>query len=159
MDDRPIDQQQTGRFALRKLRIVWSVGCTIACVLLILLWVRSYWWFDISHAMRPSLISARGKLFLTNEILMTLSPRLEDLNGPQPFGRNHLIRGFSYTLDQVVVDKASYIAVVPVWLLVLISAGFGVLPWLRWRFTMRTLLIAMAFFAVILGVLVWSSSP
>src|SRR6478609_241719 len=30
----------------RKLRIAWSVGCGIACVLLIVLWVRSYWWFD-----------------------------------------------------------------------------------------------------------------
>src|SRR5712671_2831573 len=30
----------------RKLRIAWSVACGIACVLLIVLWVRSYWWFD-----------------------------------------------------------------------------------------------------------------
>ena len=28
----------------RKLRIAWSVVCGIACVLLIVLWVRSYWW-------------------------------------------------------------------------------------------------------------------
>ena len=27
----------------RKLRIAWSVICSIACVLLIALWVRSYW--------------------------------------------------------------------------------------------------------------------
>src|SRR6476661_3879782 len=27
----------------RKLRIAWSVFCGIACVLLIVLWVRSYW--------------------------------------------------------------------------------------------------------------------
>ena len=26
----------------RKLRIAWSVACGIACVLLIVLWVRSY---------------------------------------------------------------------------------------------------------------------
>ena len=30
----------------RKLRIAWSVGCAIACVLLIALWVRSYWRAD-----------------------------------------------------------------------------------------------------------------
>ena len=37
----------------RKLRIAWSVGWGIACVLLIVLWVRSYWWVDMlsaSHA-------------------------------------------------------------------------------------------------------------
>src|SRR3954451_11071314 len=27
----------------RKLRIAWSAACGIACVLLIVLWVRSYW--------------------------------------------------------------------------------------------------------------------
>ena len=35
-------QQAPMRF--RKLRIAWSVVCGIACVLLIALWVRSYWW-------------------------------------------------------------------------------------------------------------------
>jgi hypothetical protein len=29
-----------------KLRIAWSVCWALACVLLIVLWVRSYWWFD-----------------------------------------------------------------------------------------------------------------
>ena len=50
----------------RKLRIAWSVVCGIACVLLIVLWVRSYWYdtdplsiwqFD---ANRLSVDSARG---------------------------------------------------------------------------------------------------
>jgi hypothetical protein len=139
----------------RKLRIAWSVACGIACVLLIVLWVRSYWWFDISHAMKPTLVSARGKLFLTNKIEMTLSPSLEDLNAPQPFGRNRFIRGFSYTIEQVEVERASYIAVVPIWILVLTFAGFAVLPWLRWRFTTRTLLIVITAVAVMLGVVVY----
>ena len=30
----------------RKLRIAWSVACGIACVLLIVLWVRSHWLWD-----------------------------------------------------------------------------------------------------------------
>src|SRR3954470_6536128 len=30
----------------RKLRIAWSVFCSLACVLLIVLWVRSYWYMD-----------------------------------------------------------------------------------------------------------------
>src|SRR6476660_9850969 len=37
----------------RKLRIAWSVICGIACVLLIVLWVRSYWWRD-SISRQPS---------------------------------------------------------------------------------------------------------
>src|SRR5262245_49064069 len=31
---------------LRGLRIAWSVMCGILCVLLVVLWVRSYWWID-----------------------------------------------------------------------------------------------------------------
>lgn len=31
------------RKSLRYLRITWTAFCGIACVLLILLWVRSYW--------------------------------------------------------------------------------------------------------------------
>src|SRR5438132_5384486 len=30
----------------RKLRIAFSATCLIACVLLIVLWVRSYWWHE-----------------------------------------------------------------------------------------------------------------
>ena len=30
----------------RKLRIAWSVGWGVACLLLIALWVRSYWWVE-----------------------------------------------------------------------------------------------------------------
>ena len=37
----------------RKLRIAWSVMCGIACVLLIVLWVRSYWWQDFAIATLP----------------------------------------------------------------------------------------------------------
>ena len=32
-----------------KLRIAWSVGCVILCLLLIALWVKSYWRLDYYH--------------------------------------------------------------------------------------------------------------
>jgi hypothetical protein len=45
----------------RKLRIAWSVGCGIVCLLLIALWVRSYWWSDeLTLASRLEFISAYG---------------------------------------------------------------------------------------------------
>ena len=34
---------------IRGLRIAWSVWWGILCVLLIVLWVRSYWWVDQCH--------------------------------------------------------------------------------------------------------------
>ena len=52
----------------RKLRIAWSVGCGIACVLLAVLWVRSYWIADTlfrgretsTESFNMSLSSSRG---------------------------------------------------------------------------------------------------
>jgi hypothetical protein len=40
----------------RKLRIAWSVGCAIACLLLIVLWVRSYLSYDRMHCPLSSLL-------------------------------------------------------------------------------------------------------
>src|SRR3954454_13968040 len=39
------DQKRPLRF--KKLRIAWSAFCGVACVLLLALWVRSYWYWDI----------------------------------------------------------------------------------------------------------------
>ena len=45
----------------RKLRIAWSVACGLACVLLIVLWARSYWWCDNCYiASRINLSSCYG---------------------------------------------------------------------------------------------------
>jgi hypothetical protein len=41
------------------------------------------------------------------------------------------------------------------WLLSVSTIILAALPWLRWRFTLRTLLIAMTLVAVVLGLIVW----
>jgi hypothetical protein len=62
-----------------KLRIAWSVGWGIVCLLLIALWVRSYWWTDtIYYVQRPShflhLGSVPGAIFvLEDDVLIELS--------------------------------------------------------------------------------------
>jgi hypothetical protein len=42
----------------------------------------------------------------------------------------------------------------PIWLLVLLVAAIGTAPWLPYRFSLRTLLIATTLVAVVLGVIV-----
>jgi hypothetical protein len=44
---------------------------------------------------------------------------------------------------------------VPYWFLFSLSAVFAAIPWLRWRFSLRTLLIATTLVAVGLGVIVY----
>jgi hypothetical protein len=46
---------------------------------------------------------------------------------------------------------------VPHWFGVLIFAGLAGLPCLRWRFTIRTLLIATTLVAVVLGLIVFAT--
>ena len=45
---------------------------------------------------------------------------------------------------------------VPYWSLVSLSAVFAYLPWLHWRFSLRTLLIATTLVAVLLGAIVYA---
>jgi hypothetical protein len=43
------------------------------------------------------------------------------------------------------------------WLPTLGTIPIGYVPWLRWRFSLRTLLIATALVAVVVGLIVWMS--
>ena len=40
-------------------------------------------------------------------------------------------------------------------MLVSLTSVLGVTPWLRWKFSLRTLLIATTLIAVVLGLVVW----
>jgi hypothetical protein len=49
----------------RKLRIAWSVGWGLACVLLIVLWVRSYWRVDAAYvAHSHCVVATLGTLYI-----------------------------------------------------------------------------------------------
>lgn len=43
---------------------------------------------------------------------------------------------------------------VPHWLLLLLAATISAMPWIKWRFSLRTLLIATTLVAVGLGIVV-----
>jgi hypothetical protein len=51
----------------------------------------------------------------------------------------------------------NYLLMFPHWFLVLLSAAFATAPWIRWRFSLRTLLIATTLVAVVLGLIVWAA--
>src|SRR5207302_1066294 len=75
----------------RKLRTAWSVGCGIACVMLIALWVRSYYFSD-SAFMRVS--KWTGYTFSSMQGQLTL--RRESINGTG-FYANMAIRDWVWT--------------------------------------------------------------
>jgi hypothetical protein len=47
------------------------------------------------------------------------------------------------------------IVVIPYWFIGTAILAFGAVPWLRWRFTLRTLLVATTLVAAGLGLIVW----
>jgi hypothetical protein len=168
----------------RKLRIAWSVGWGILAVLLIVLWVRSYWYKDTLIA------NLFGRNFQANSELVRLSlatmdrpigkemwyaqsKPIGDVTAPptpssrsprrssttSPTNKQPPIRSFSTT----VVNTPSlnvYGVGMPYWAWLLLPAIAAGIPWmgrLR-RFSLRTLLIAATLVAVILGLVVYAAS-
>jgi hypothetical protein len=158
----------------RKLRIAWSVGWGVLAVLLIVLWVRSYWWVD------SFLCRVQGRYYVA---VMSTQPILgvgyncapthgvvEDVFGKSlcTFGSLNRIQDGTLIVPalpawSVGVDRGanwSVYAHSPHWFPTLISGVLAILPWirqLRWRFTTRTLLLATTLIAVVLGAIVWAA--
>ena len=137
----------------RKLRITWSLVWGVLAVLLVVCWVRSYW----------------GRT--SSEILVTPTHRyyIHSVNGAVAFSRNVRVwAGAEFTPHnpdtfysematqfglKVVRDSVGtwYTLSISYWLLEVIAILVVALPWLRFRFSLRTLLIGTTLVAVGLG--------
>jgi hypothetical protein len=142
----------------RKLRIAWSVVCGITCVLLIVLWVRSYPQSYEGQAFGCWFASTRG----------VIAGCMIQIPAPTPSAGTNMM---SVTIDTVEFKPVpgimgfsgryappNWYFQIPYWCPVLLGGLFAVAPWIGWstRFTTRTLLIATTLVAVVLGLIVWS---
>ena len=144
----------------RKLRIAWSVGCGIVCVLLIVLWVRSY---QPSTEYRGRFQSHRNGGFGISSVdgrfgiyAWDIRPNRWDYltdNWRSAYGQ----RSEPYGILGFAISRSwARGLLLPYWFLILFVASIGWLSWFRWRFTTRTLLIATTLVAVVLGLVVWA---
>jgi hypothetical protein len=140
----------------RKLRIAWSVGCVIACALLIALCVRSYRWCDNAlSVLGHDLASVRGNVVIDDTICFeSVDGKIIYLGG----GAAGRFCALSISLANVAYVRQGNGIAVPYWALVFPLAVFTSAPWLRWQFSLRTLLIATTLVAVVLGAIVWLSA-
>jgi hypothetical protein len=133
----------------RKLRIAWSVAWGVVAVLLVVLWVRSYWWIDgIYIAHTHCGILERGLLHIDAGVSSSAA-----------FTQYSYEPYFLYSVwrqQSGVAVNAQPLAVVSVWIPTLLLCVSAVLPWIRWRFSLRTLLFATTLIAVGLGLIVWA---
>jgi len=134
----------------RKLLNAWSVGCGIACLLLVMLWVRSYRWYDWAD---NNFCSMNGKLWIGETFHLTGRMSLDPLPHPVPgrFGVSSL-SAKQYNLISIGDGLA-----LPYWLLLILFGLFTTFSSFRPpRFSLRTLLIAMTLAAVGFGLIVWA---
>ncbi len=148
---------------VRRLRIAWTAFCGIATVLLIVLWVRSYWRNDIIFRVNKSLVlttigSSSGRTYLIRM----------DRSGGSALVAVHETQGWKHSSDEPVKPPRSFewastakklTVRAPIWFLVILLAVATALPWFGTarRFSLRTLLIAMTLIAVVLGAVAWLS--
>jgi hypothetical protein len=148
----------------RKLRIAWSVFWGAAAVLLIVLWVRSYWWCDnvigpLGATRSFCVWSDRGQLGIC-----LVPQRLQSLADGGPWASGHAWLGdlsprdYGFTPWLPSWATENYV-VAPTWLIALLIAAIAAASWMHWsiRFRLRTLLFATTLAAVVLGLIVYAA--
>jgi hypothetical protein len=154
---------------LKYMRIAVTALCLTACVLLVALWVRSYWWRDFLFGRfdRPRAYqfeSIQGQLYLSTFLDSGWPGWRRDARpvdywyaksgrpAERPALRFHWGDSLHYT------GYHGVILCLPHWSLVAVSGLLVASPWLPWsrRFSLRTLMTATALVAVALGVVVMS---
>jgi|tagenome__1003787_1003787.scaffolds.fasta_scaffold19770994_1 hypothetical protein len=153
----------------RKLRIAWSVFWGLACILLIVLWVRSYFVYDTAYCplSSPQMLIANS---YSGRLSMYAGRRVENHTGifPQGWGResasvkeiaeSSLERPHPYWAYRK--DVYGRLITFPHWAAILVLCSIGgagaVLP--LTRFSVRSLLVAITLVAVVLGLAVWAAS-
>jgi hypothetical protein len=152
----------------RKLRIAWSVCWGILAVLLVALWVRSYWWGDTialpyvntthipatSYEGWVTLQSSRPYNRLSAWQIKHISIDEQNKAEQKFIASGGLV---THRINHFGLDEKHYFFQLPYWFLLLFTAAFIAIPWLPWRFSLRTLLIATTLVAVVLGLIVYAA--
>jgi len=147
----------------RRLRIAVSVFFGVVIVVFATLWVRSYRGEDVICV--PTL----GRYFRLNSVPGRIYFSLQYVG--RKFWSNHSWKGngsAAVELRHAISDRyemfgfalrekngTSYVHV-PHWFLVSAAAAAAISPWLRWKYSLRTLLVAITLVAVVLGLAVWA---
>ena len=166
----------------RKLRIAWSVVWSVLALLLVVLWVRSYWFFDqfvqrrsVTDYVAYTTFQGQFSFGTGNDpVLQQIFTEVWTRRGFRTVEWDAAIRGpvalfpsTPHPHDGQFIRWPQYSnpftglgyteVLIPYWLPCLAAAALAAWPWLKWpkRFSLRTLLIATTLVAVALGMIVW----
>jgi hypothetical protein len=121
---------------LKYLRIAVTVLSLTACVLLIVLWVRSYWWADI---VTWGLSSGPGYMFGSTNGEVSAA-RFPSRKGAVSLGWHAWTnpadgrRAWSTSESATFIGfrYGTFFTVVPQWFIVALSAAVAAAPWIQW---------------------------
>jgi hypothetical protein len=142
----------------RILRILWTVFCGIACVLMIVLWVRSN--YRVEQIFVPI---TRSTYFSAGSMPNAFGFEISNKSPTDTWAwLSMTAHGWLAIRDPTAprwsgsgffrISTAS--VVMPYWVGALSLDAIATLPWIRWRFSLRTLLIATTLVAVVIGLIV-----
>ena len=148
----------------RSIRIAFSAVCGIACVLLVVLWVRSntrvdgFWVIQEKNESGISLASVAGHVNCTVGVTWDFWLGRWEIKSRADNGKHSppiAARGFAF--DYGTYGANSLFIKTPYWFLLTLAA-VPLVPHLRYlkHFSLRTLLIATTLVAVVLGLIVWA---
>jgi hypothetical protein len=141
--------------ATQYIRIAVTALSLTVCAFLIALWVRSYSEADTTSLSGYKVLSMKGNLYVGKRIQLIPDPS-NPLAGII-LAQDHFW-GYTLKVDGVAVGGASL--AIRYSSLVLVVVGLALIaggPWMGWRFSLRTLLIATTLVAVGLGIVAVSS--
>lgn len=142
----------------RNFRIAWSVTWGVVAVLLVVLWVRSW---SQSSTFQGAIGTQRIQFTsIIGRIETRIFPEIQSSNHPPQKWTDTTITApdgprVSWRFDRL--RPHGVVIYVPYWFLVTITASLSTAPWLRWRFSLRTLLLATTLVAIGLGMIMWMS--
>ena len=147
---------------LRLLRIAFSAVCGIICLLLIVLWVRSYRAEDRASGRLSSvgirLYSSRGWLVLFKNSTPGAGPYEWDITLGSDYWLNPPDARLQFALPLRFFGRSTISNIsLPHWVLAMASVAFATVPWLlhwQFRFSLRTLLMVTTLVAAVLGLIV-----
>jgi hypothetical protein len=143
----------------RKLRIAWSAVWGIAGAMLLVLWMRSYWWSDVAWVTTPSCDFRADSVNGGTTISVFVDSEREIAN---EWNRNSYRHNTSMRPPDATWKFDTYMtrrgldASLPHWFYFLLMSLIAAAAWIR-HFTLRTLLISMTLIAVMLGLAVWAA--
>ena len=143
---------------LRHLRIAWSVTWGIAVLLLISLWVRSYWGRSSSEVLvtpthKYYVHSLGGTVAFVREERTFITVEIHRIYAESDFLRLTTNAGLRIVRNDF--DGSLAEVSISYWLLTAATVFVAAIPWLPWRFSLRALLIFTTLVAVALGLIMW----